>query len=297
MKCGIVILNYNDYDTTKSLLDMIKNYTSLDYIVVVDNHSTDDSYKNLLKYSTNRITILLAPGNNGYSKGNNIGIKYLIDNTDVDIIGVSNSDVEFDEGFIIKIKEDFEKKKEYSVITGLQISQKGDIGDHPFWMEYTTKQWFAMKSSCLYLMSHLSGNKTYAQRYIKYKLDNANSFIRVGAVEGSLFFIKRNDFESIGLLDEGVWLYCEEDILAKKIKMIKKKIGVDKSIKYVHYGAKTTNKVFSNKDSIIHTFNSSIYYFNNYQTDNRILQILNFIICSLVKYDGLIRMRIRNMKG
>ena len=47
-KLGMVIINYNDYETTEILLNNIKEYDSLDSIVIVDNHSTDDSYK-LLK--------------------------------------------------------------------------------------------------------------------------------------------------------------------------------------------------------------------------------------------------------
>lgn len=44
-KVGIVILNYNDYQTTKDMIDNIKDYDSIDHIVIVDNKSTDNSYE------------------------------------------------------------------------------------------------------------------------------------------------------------------------------------------------------------------------------------------------------------
>ena len=44
-KLVFVIINYNDYETTKKLLDNIKDYKVIDKIYVVDNHSTDNSYK------------------------------------------------------------------------------------------------------------------------------------------------------------------------------------------------------------------------------------------------------------
>ena len=50
LQCGIVILNYNDYETTSYLLEMIQNYHCLKHIAVVDNHSTDGSYEKLQKY-------------------------------------------------------------------------------------------------------------------------------------------------------------------------------------------------------------------------------------------------------
>ena len=48
-KLGMVIINYNDYSTTKKLLENIVDYSCLDKIVVVDNCSTDDSFKKLKK--------------------------------------------------------------------------------------------------------------------------------------------------------------------------------------------------------------------------------------------------------
>ena len=48
-KLVFVIVNYNDYKTTKRLIDNIKDYKVIDDIYVVDNHSSDDSYDKLKK--------------------------------------------------------------------------------------------------------------------------------------------------------------------------------------------------------------------------------------------------------
>ena len=50
-KLGFVIVNYNDANTTIRLLNQIKDYKSIDQIIVVDNNSTDDSVKKLKKLS------------------------------------------------------------------------------------------------------------------------------------------------------------------------------------------------------------------------------------------------------
>ena len=50
MKTGIVILNYNDYDTTYEMIQQIKNYKCLNHILIVDNKSTDRSYSKLKKF-------------------------------------------------------------------------------------------------------------------------------------------------------------------------------------------------------------------------------------------------------
>ncbi len=283
MKCGIVILNFNDFSTTKKLLDMIQNFDVLNKIVVVDNHSNDNSYQKLLSYQSEKIEVLQAKENGGYSRGNNIGIRYLIDHTDVDIIGISNSDVEFNENFVLKIINDFECYKDYTIITGLQMNLKGEIAIHPFWEEYTTGRWMKKMLFGLWPFSHIS-KKGIDGEYIHKKLGLNKNFFQVGAVEGSLFFIRRKEFEELGLFDEGVFIYCEEDILAKKMKKAGKKTGVDSTVKYIHYGATTTKKVFTSKASQNHAFNSNVYYFNHYQTRNNFLHALHLLLCYMQKF-------------
>lgn len=292
MKTAIVILNFNDYKTTKNLLEMIKKYEAFSHIVVVDNKSTEGDYDKLLEYSSEKIIVLQASGNNGYSCGNNVGIRWVLNNTDDEIIAISNSDVEFDEKFVETIIGRFKNNPEYSVITGLQLSPKGELASHPFWFNYTNKQYFKSKMQGLRLVYYLTKNKPDIE-YAKRKLHEDRDFFEVGAVEGSLFFIRSNDLKKIGLLDENVFIYNEEDILAKKISKINKKIGVDKSVHYIHYGAITTQKVFTSKTKINHIYNSAIYYFNNYQSKNKILQLLNLILCFTIKIESRIVMAIK----
>ena len=77
MSLGIVILNYNDSDSTIELIERIKNYKILDLIVVVDNNSTDNSFELIKKYESDKIKVLKSNKNNGYGAGNNIGAKFL----------------------------------------------------------------------------------------------------------------------------------------------------------------------------------------------------------------------------
>ena len=55
MKCGVVILNYNEYALTAELLSSIKDCPEIDNIVFVDNASADDSYSLLQKHTNPKI--------------------------------------------------------------------------------------------------------------------------------------------------------------------------------------------------------------------------------------------------
>ncbi len=281
LQCGIVILNYNDYETTSYLLEMIQNYHCLKHIAVVDNHSTDGSYEKLQKYQNEKIKIIRAAENGGYSKGNNIGIRYLLKHTKDDIICIANSDVEFDETFVERILWQFEKRPSYAVITGLQVTPQGEIAAHPFWEEYTAAGWIYAKLAELRIYAGSVKHKKTVS-YAADKLSSGRKFFRTGTVEGSLFFIRKDDFVKAGLFDEGVWIYCEEDILSKKLSRAGRKTGVDASVKYIHYGAKTTDKVFGSMTKINHVFRSSVYYFNHYLSDKPLLQGFHLVLCCMI---------------
>ena len=294
MKCGFVILNYNDYLETIRLITRISEYDSINQIVVVDNKSSNGSFEYLKKYSSPKINIIQTSSNDGYSSGNNFGIKYLLEKYDVDVVAISNPDVEFEEAFVIKLLDDFEKNKQMSVVTGVQFGLDGKMAVHAFWPNYTNSQYFAFKSfslRCIYHIKKYSSDFYYAQE----KLKRNDTLFQVGAVEGSLFFIRVEDLKKIGLFDENIAFYHEEDILAKKIHNIGKKICVDPTIKFVHYGAQTTKKEFSNIVKARHSFKSSIYFFNNYQSHNFILQIINYLLCWAIRIEDFFVWKVKKM--
>ena len=101
-KLAMVIINYNDYNTTKRLIDNIKNYKTIDKLVVVDNCSTDDSLNRLMNLKLNNIDIIKTNENKGYAYGLNYGAKYILNELDDVVIIFSNSDV------IIKSELDLE---------------------------------------------------------------------------------------------------------------------------------------------------------------------------------------------
>ncbi len=75
MKCGLVILNYNDFTMTQSLVDSIRDFPEINHVVIVDNNSPNESYEVLKKCEGGKITVIQSGRNGGYSFGNNVGIK------------------------------------------------------------------------------------------------------------------------------------------------------------------------------------------------------------------------------
>lgn len=117
MKYGFIILHYKSIHKTIQCVHSITKLDSFNesYTVVIDNGSNDGSYQKLkaaLANNTN-IKIIQNEENLGFSKGNNIGYRYLIDNIpNIQFIIVINNDIIiYQQDFCEKINNAYLKYK------------------------------------------------------------------------------------------------------------------------------------------------------------------------------------------
>ena len=277
MKCGLVILNYNDYTQTETLLSLIKDCPEIDNIVVVDNASTDASYSCLKQHESPKISVIQSGHNGGYSFGNNTGARFLIEHFHPDIIGIANPDVKFDGSFVRRIKEVFAENPDYAVLTGLQRDGNGNTGIHAFWEDYRTSGricWSIIRDVFVKPFMSLANIPSREKLYIESVANSSNSLHEVWAVEGSMFFVRTEDFVNAGMFDEKVFLYFEEDILAFKLHKLGRKIGVVNDTEFIHQHASASDpikRIDSGMRYIKFSGSSLKYYFCNYVTDSKIL--------------------------
>ena len=96
---SIVILNYNGYkDTLECLASILKmNYRNIK-IVIVDNGSKNDSIKQINlwlakeKIDPMNVYIITTGENIGFARGNNIGIRHVLENNRSEYILILNND-------------------------------------------------------------------------------------------------------------------------------------------------------------------------------------------------------------
>lgn len=215
---AIIILNYNDWKTTVEMLSHIKTYSCLDYIIIVDNCSTNNSLKYLQQEcNQNNIKLLVASKNRGYAAGNNIGIRYAINELHVNNIIISNPDIICKEEDMIKIIETL--KYGYSMATGV-VYNKNINGDFKIFSSFG---WYIPNYFDLIINNFLIAykiNRYLLKRsiYHEYKELKKNKFLITEAVSGCFFVINSKVLDEIGLFDERTFLYFEENILGYKLK-------------------------------------------------------------------------------
>jgi len=94
-----ILVNYKNPELTIECVESLRKSKSDNlHIVVVDNNSPDNSYEQLIEKLPNEI-IIKSEENNGFSAGNNIGIRYALEH-DAEYIMLLNNDTVIDEAMI-----------------------------------------------------------------------------------------------------------------------------------------------------------------------------------------------------
>lgn len=276
---GMVIVNYNDYETTKRLLDNVKDYKVLKEIVVVDNKSTDNSLEELRKLKNKKITIIDSGENKGYSYALNVGCKYLIDKYKSLNIVISNSDIIIESELDIKDLNSYISTK--NVIVGPTIIQGNDLNRG---FKIPTP-WQDIKQNIVFFGKKvLAKELSYPDNY--YHKDIS----KVDTVSGCFFMISSKHLEDMGYFDENVFLYYEENIMGIKTKKLGKNIIVCNNVDVIHDHSVSIDKSLKRikKYDILKT--SQEYFEKNYNGANKIelffLKVFRYLtrILLLIKY-------------
>ncbi len=195
-KIYIVILNYNGYEDTliclKSLSKLFATGDQL-YTIIVDNGSTDGSVEQFKSQSANWRTnlkidkIIENQKNLGFAKGNNIGIKYALDKG-ADYVLLLNNDTKIIENFLPRL-----------------LNIDADISSPVVkFREFPkSKNWMYDYGG---VVNWSTGRTTHLNKSSK-----PNPPVgEVDYVAGCCMLIRRNVFETIGLLDETYFIYFED---------------------------------------------------------------------------------------
>ena len=260
MVVSFLILNYNSAELTSIYAKTVAEYKLVDHVIVVDNCSTDNSYDILSKLDTTNIHVVQSERNGGYSYGNNWGAKYS-ERFNTDLLFISNADVYVSEENINRIISAFEYS-DYAVLSGIEYDINNVITKPPIWRMNTYVDDFA---DCFYLGRMINRKKQTIDVNYSLKIQN------VDIVKGSFLAVRLRDFIDVGGFDEGVFLFCEERILAKKMKDAGKKVGVVPSAKYLHNHSVSINKSYKKRRLQMKLlYKSRLYYNERYEGVNKI---------------------------
>lgn len=264
MKTGLAIIHYNDYESLLHLIENIKNYKILDQIIIYDNHSKEEIQKKLKKLSSDKIEVVISKKNGGYSYAINEASKYLVKKLGECNIIISNSDI------IINKEEDIK-----DLISLLDRKQIGLVAPTILEQGHLNRGWKNPSPFLDSMMNLVYIHKFFRKKFLFYKEEYyQGSTSMIDVASGCFFLIKSKILEEIGYLDEHVFLYYEENILAKKLQNIDRKILISNDILVIHNHSVSIDKNLKKIEKLKKQKQSQYYFQTTYNHANTIEKIL-----------------------
>lgn len=264
MKTGIVIVHYNDIESLNSLINNIKDYKNIDRIVIVDNNSKEQIKKELKKINNKKVKLIENKENKGFAYAINIGCKELIKEYKECNIIISNCDI------IIDKEEDIKE-----LISKLDDKNVGVVSPIILENNKLNRGWKQPSPLMDSLLNIIYIHRFLRNKYVFYKESHYDKKIsKVDVVSGCFFLMKSKTLEKINYLDENTFLYYEENILAKKIKDIKKDLIVCNEIVIIHNHSVTIDKNLKKIKKLKIQKQSQYYFQTKYNNANRLEKFL-----------------------
>ncbi len=227
-KVFIVILNYKGHKDTIELLESLtkikKDNFSLNTIVV-DNFPEDPFEVNVEKYSSLSLKLIFNNKNLGFSGGNNVGIKYALENG-ADYVLLINNDTYVESNFVEELLNVAEIEKEAGIVVPKIYFAKG--------FEYHKKY---KENELGKVIWYAGGNMDWAN-IIGYhrgvdEVDDGqfNKIVETQIASGCCLMLKRELLEKIrGYADKYFLYYEDADLSMRTIKKGYKILFVPKSM-------------------------------------------------------------------
>ena len=240
LSIAVILVNWKKYNLTSKCIDSLNksNYKNFK-IILVDNEYSKKSLIDL-RNKHKELIVFKEKNNLGFAGGNNIGIRYALEN-DYDYIMLLNNDTEVKENFILPLVERIEKDHSLGAVQPLilNFSNKSII-----WNAGGKLNKFLGLTS-----TRLNNNKLNSSIVF----DDYTDWI-----SGCCILIKSEILTKVGLLDEKFFNYYEDVDWSLRMKNLGYDLGfVKESIIYHHGSSSSKNK--KTKEGVI---SSKIHYFN-----------------------------------
>lgn len=280
----VIYVNYNNYKQTIESSLKIQKMRLIKRIIIVDNHSTDDSYQYLKKIENEKISVILCEENKGFSVGNNFGCCYARGKyNDFNCFLFLGTDVDVEEN-VIQIAYDYLEEKQCAAVSPRILELDGMEGCSAWQFPSFSK----ILRMCLW---------NYSRKHQLNEMLNLpkEGIVMCDSIRGSFILIKKEDFFLVDGFDEDTFLYYEENILFKKLERYNKKpiVICDCFYKHNHDTKKNTNNYFSK----IHNNKSAYIYLTKYHNISPLKKIIYKIFSCFglieIKIVGLIKKIIR----
>lgn len=244
---SIIILSYNTRqllkNCLKSVFGTIKKLKS--EVIVVDNHSSDDSVP-MVKKEFPQAKLIANQQNLGFSRGNNQGIK----KARGEYILLLNSDTIVQSGALSKMANYLKEHPRVGVVGCRLLNQDGS--------PQLSAGGFPSLLTCAIMLFwehwHTSARVRGSFAQIK----------QVDWVMGAAMMIRKSVLDQVGLLDEKIFMYMEEIELCYRIKKVGGEVVFYPQAEITHLGRGSSRT--GKKEPILNIYKGLVYFFQKHRS-------------------------------
>lgn len=211
MDVSVIVVNYNTADLIPSCLNSILKQDDVNYeILVVDNHSDDDSLQVLKDYES-QIKLIPNETNRGFGRANNQAARLATGR----FLFFLNPDAALTSSKDLKTLCDYLENNNYGLV-GTRIVNRNEQ------TELTAFDHYPHQSQTNYDFRSLPGE--------------------IASVLGASMFMRHNLFDELNGFDEEYFLYAEETDLCLRIRKAGYAIGYCNEVTVQHIGSASERK-------------------------------------------------------
>jgi GT2 family glycosyltransferase len=228
-KVYIVVVNWNSWTETSTCLSALQNLRYENrHVIVVDNGSTDDSVSRI-REAFPWVEVVLAGKNLGFPCGCNVGMRRALPEG-ADYVWLLNNDAVADP----------------DALDALVAKAESDPG-------------IGAVGSAIYCMEEPAQLQAWGGGYVNFWVGNSRHFLKPVAdqeiqyITGASLLIPRRVLETVGLLDEGIFLYWDDPEYCWRLRRAGWKLAVAGASKVWHKGM----SAFGKKSPLLDKFYSA----------------------------------------
>jgi GT2 family glycosyltransferase len=226
LTASVIVVTYNSAATIQACLNSIPRNCE---VLVVDQSSTDDTVA-IARRVRREATVISAGNNRGFGSGCNLGAA----NAQSDVLIFLNPDAWFTEGAVWSLAQ---RVRTDDALVGPRIADEDgfDQTRARFW------------SSPLSILGEVCLPTSLAKLFLRRDIPPEYSLYRYGGpvpyIQGTCMAVGAESFWRAGGFDERLFLYHEEEVLARRLERIGVPAILETAASITHLGARSTSQV------------------------------------------------------
>lgn len=274
-KVSHLIVTWNNADVITECIDTLFAFSPVENeVIIVDNASTDDTCAVIRQQFGDKVTLIEAGENLGFSKGNNLAFSKATG----DYIFFVNPDVIFIEDIITPMIRVLEEHAEVGVVSPRLLNADGTYQVST--CNYPSPSKIFWDDMHFYKLLPLQQQKSRAQA--QYRGEDARF---VDWSYGAAHFCRHEDVKKLGGYPVGYFMYGEDtEFCMSFLHQLGLKNYYLGEVKLIHLGGYSEKQVLKSK-KIIYGTNAAMYFVNKYYGKSRLCgyRVMLFV-ASFIKY-------------